>query len=64
MKIFIAILKLIIFTLFFIILWIPKQANSIIKLVIVTLSILNKTITFLLNEIDGELKKTKLWQSP
>jgi hypothetical protein len=64
MKIFIAILKLIIFTLFFIILWIPKQANNIIKLVIVTLSILNKTITFLLNEIDGELKKTKLWQSP
>ena len=64
MKIFIAILKLIIFTLFFTILWIPKQANNIIKLVIVTLSILNKTITFLLNEIDGELKKTKLWQSP
>lgn len=64
MKIFIAILKLITFTLFFIILWIPKQANNIIKLVIVTLSILNKTITFLLNEIDGELKKTKLWQSP
>lgn len=64
MKIFIAILKLIIFTLFFIILWIPKQANNIIKLVIVTLSVLNKTITFLLNEIDGELKKTKLWQNP
>lgn len=64
MKIFIAILKLIVFTLFFTIMWIPKQANNIIKLVIVALSILNKTITFLLNEIDGELKKTKLWQNP
>lgn len=64
MKVFIAILKLILFTLIFLIMWIPKQTNNIIKLVIVALSILNKTITFLLNEIDGELKRTKLWQNP
>ena len=64
MKIFIAILKLILFTTVFVLMWIPKQANNLIKLVIVILSIINRTVTFLLEEIDRELKKTKLWQHP
>lgn len=64
MKIFIAILKLILFTIVFVLMWIPKQANNLIKLVIVILSIINRTVTFLLEEIARELKKTKLWQHP
>ena len=64
MKIFIAILKLILFTTVFVLMQIPKQANNLIKLVIVILSIINITVTFLLEEIARELKKTKLWQHP
>lgn len=56
MKILIAILKLILFTIIAIILFIPKIISGVIKLIVTILTIVRDTIVFLIERVESEVK--------
>lgn len=63
MKLTIAIFKLILSLLIFgLILRVPKAINLVIKLIMSILGIISRTISFLVEEIEKELKSIEQWQ--
>lgn len=56
MKILIAILKLILFTIIAVILFIPKIISGAIKLIVAILTIIRDTIVFLIDRVESEVK--------